>query len=52
MGLAALGKREHDDGTYSRLSAAECVPARRQAGWIALWSILIAVAATAIIWAI
>ena len=50
MVLAALGKRENADGSYSRLSPTECKQVRRQARSIMVWNVVLAVAATAIVY--
>lgn len=50
MVLAALGKRECDDGTYATLSAGERDAARRQAALVIFLSALIGIVLTAIVW--
>ncbi len=48
--MAALGKRECDDGTYAPASAGEQEAARRRASSIVFRSALIGVVLTAIVW--
>jgi hypothetical protein len=48
--MAALGKRECNDGTYADVSAGEREAARRQAASITFRSALIAIVLTAVVW--
>jgi hypothetical protein len=52
VALAALGKRECEDGTYARVSEADRASARRQATWVVARAVLIALALTALVWLI
>jgi hypothetical protein len=48
--MAALGKRECENGSYADVSAGEREAARRQAASITFRSALIAIVLTAIVW--
>lgn len=48
--MAALGKRECDDGTYADVSAGESEAARRQAASVTFRSVLVGIVLTAIVW--
>jgi hypothetical protein len=48
--MAALGKRECDDGTYVDLSAGERDASRRVAASVTFRSALIGIVLTAIVW--
>lgn len=50
--LAALGKREREEGGYARVSDEERTAARRQMWWIVARATVIAVVPTAIAWLI
>lgn len=50
--LAAMGRRETEDGGYARVSDAERAAALRQMRWIVVRAVLIAVVLTAISWAV
>jgi len=47
---AALGQREADDGTVSRVADAERRAARRQAAWIVARAAMAGIAVAALAW--
>lgn len=52
VALGVAGKRENPDGTFSDVPAAECPTINRRVTSIMVRVVLIAVAATAVVWSI
>ena len=52
VALGMAGKRENPDGTYADVPAAECPAINRKVTSIIVRVVLIAVAATAVVWSI